>query len=75
MTDHDRARLYHAFACVMANVPPQPRSARRWLAGIAGYSPLISHRWGEDDWPAPARSILDAMRRIPPEDWPESWRV
>lgn len=75
MTDHDRARLFHAFACAMAGTTPQPRHARRWLAKAAGYSAPRSHRWGDDDWPAKARGILDAMGQVHPLQWPEGWRV
>lgn len=75
MTDHDRARLYHAFACAMASTRAQPRNARRWLARCAGYNPSGSHRWGEDGWPAKARGILDAMGEVHPLLWPRQWRV
>ena len=75
MTDHDRAKRWYRVACAMADVKANARSARPWLAKVAGYNPRTSHRWGEDDWPGPARVILDAMAQVHPMQWPGNWRV
>ena len=75
MTDHDRARLFYGFACVLSGAKPHPRSARPWLARILGITPSTAQRWGEDNWPAKARAILDAMAQVHPLQWPTNWRI
>lgn len=49
MTDHDRARLYHAFACAMAGTIPQPRNARQIARDRARlHGPEIKWEEGDD---------------------------
>lgn len=73
MTDHDRARRCYGFACALAGRRPAARSARPWLARIAGYTPDYASRWGDDDWPDKATHVLDTMDSVHPLDWPGPW--